>query len=138
MIGAAMGLVSTPLRLKALIIGALAMVAVCLALTAWALLERAGRMEAKAELVVAQTQAQVWEGAAGRCTASVQELGAGGAAAIGETKRLLEMAGRMLERTAAVREEIRVIVKAPPPVRADGKPKDCADALGEIRKKVQP
>lgn len=64
MIGAAMGLVSSPLRLKALIIGAVALAAVCLALITWALIERSGRLGCRVDVVrlegkVTQLEGQV-------------------------------------------------------------------------------
>ena len=82
--------------------------------------------------------ARVWEAAAGRCTASVQNLGNAGTAAIAETRRLLGMVETGLQKNAKLREDIRLIVSTPPPTRPDGKPKDCSDAISEIRKTVQP
>lgn len=126
------------LRLKALLIGAIALAVIALALTTWALFERSGRLELKVEVVQAQARAEAWEGAAGRCTASVDAAAKAGSAATAETKRLLAMAERALERNAMVRDEIRGIVAKPVPVRADGKSKDCGDAWKEISNRVTP
>lgn len=136
--GALLGFFATgPARLQALLIGALALAVVCLSLFAWAMIERSGRLSLKVEVVTLKAQTDVLADSLGRCNAGVENAAKAGAAAVGETKRLLSMAERMLERTAAAREEIRQIVSKPPPVRADGKPKDCVDALAEIRKKGQ-
>lgn len=136
--GTLLALFSTPARLQGLIIAAIAMLALILGLTTWALLERSGRLSAKVELVRAQDQAKVWEDAAGRCTASVKSLGEAGQGAIAETKRLLGLVEVGIKKQAALRDEARDIVKKPPPTRPDGKPRDCADALAEIRAKVKP
>jgi hypothetical protein len=138
-LGAAVGFFAAPARLKGLVIGAAALVLIVLALTTWALFERSGRLELKVELVTAQAQAQVWQDAAGRCSESVERAASAGAAAVAETKRLVDVAERAFnERNAALRDEIRGIVSKPAPTRPDGKPKVCGAAWAEIRRKVQP
>lgn len=114
------------------------MLVIILALTAWALFERSGRLSLKVEVVTLRAQTDVLADSLGRCNAGVERLGKAGEGAIAETKRLLAMAERAMERTAALRNEARAIVSKPPPTRADGKPKDCGDALAEIRAKVKP
>lgn len=126
------------LRLKALLIGAAALAAVCLGLTTWALLERSGRLSLKVDIVECRAQRDVLSGAISRQNEGVDRTAKAGEAAIAETRRLLGMAERALERNQAVREEIRSIVSKPTPTRPDGKPKDCGDALTEIRAKVKP
>lgn len=138
MITAALGFFSAPARLKALLIGAAALLLICLALVTWALIERSGRLSGEVELVALRAQQQVLADSLGRCNAGVENAAKAGVAATAETKRLLAMAETALLKNAAVREEIRGIVNRPPPVRADGKPKDCGDALSEIRAKVKP
>lgn len=128
---------SGPARLKALVIAAAALIMVALALTTWALLERSRRLSGEIELTALRSQSRVLADSLGRCNAGVENAAKAGGAAVAETKRLLAMAERALERNAAVRDEIRTIVRTPTPVRADGKPKDCADAFAEIRAKVK-
>jgi hypothetical protein len=125
-------------RLQALVIAAAAMLAMILALTTWALIERSGKYAAERDAEHFKAQSDVLADSLGRCNAGVENAAKAGTAAIGETKRLLAMAETALLKNAAVRDEIRGIVSRPPPMRADGKPKDCADALGEIRAKVKP
>lgn len=127
-----------PARLQGLLIGAAALLAMVLALTAWALLERSGRFEAKADVARLEAQTKVLADSLGRCNAGVEAAAKAGAASVADTKRLLDMAGRAMERTAAMRDEVRAIVSKPAPTRADGKPKDCGDAWQEIRAKAQP
>lgn len=126
------------IRLQALIIAALAMAVMILGLTTWALLERSGRLSAKVELVAAQAQAQAWEAAAGRCTASVENAAKIGRETVDATRELLRKADAAYARNAGLIADIRTIVSKPPPVRTDGKPKDCTDALGEIKQRVRP
>lgn len=127
-----------PSRLKGLLIGAAALLLIALLLTTWALIERTWRLQDEVKLVTLKDQQAVLSDSLGRCNAGAAITAKAGTDAVAETKRLLAMAERALERNAAVRDEIRGIVKAPPPVRADGKPKDCSDAFGEIRAKVKP
>lgn len=127
-----------PGRLKGLLIGAAALLLVALALSVWALIERSGRQSLEIEAVALRDQQRVLADSLGRCNDGVARAAEAGRASVTETKRLLGMAERAMERTAAAREEIRGIVKAPTPVRADGKAKDCGDAWGEIRGKVKP
>lgn len=126
------------MRLKALIIGAGVLLVLFLGMTTWALFERAGRMSLKVEVVTLKAQRDVLADSLGRCNTRIENAGKAGEAAVAETKRLLSMVEIGLVRMAAMRDEARAIVSKPPPVRPDGKPKDCTDALGEIRQKVQP
>lgn len=125
------------LRLKALVIVAMALLAAFLLVATWALLERSGRLSLKVEVVTLRAQTAVLADSLKRCNDGVARLGEAGQGAIAETKRLLGMAERALERNAAVRDEIKGIVRAPTPVRPDGKAKDCGDALAEIKAKVK-
>lgn len=133
MIGAAAALISTPARLQALIIAALTMLVLCLALVTWALLERSGRLAAKAELAAAQARAEAWEAAAGRCTASVENAAKIGQQAVDDTRALLRKAEAAYAKNVGLIADIRGIVAKPAPVRADGRPADCGDAWREIR-----
>lgn len=126
------------LRLKALLIGAAVLAAICLALVTWALLERSGRLSLKVEVVALEAQKDVLAEAIGRQNEGVERTAKAGADAVAETRRLLGMVETGLLRTAAMRDEARSIISKPPPLRADGKPKDCADALGELKAKVKP
>lgn len=131
--GALLGFFSSPSRIAA---GVLAVL--CALLLTWALVERSGRLSAKVELVTLKAQTDVLADSLKRCNEGVERAAAAGQAATAETKRLLALVERGLERTAALRDEARSIVSKPTPVRADGKPKDCGDALTEIRAKVRP
>jgi hypothetical protein len=128
-----------PARLQALLIAALALIALCLSLTVWALIERTWRLQDAAELATLKAQqAQVLADSLGRCNAGVENAAKAGVAAVADTKRLLGMAEVAMQKTAALREEARAIVSKAPPARADGKAKDCTDALAEIKAKVKP
>lgn len=138
MIGAAMALVSTPLRLKTLVIGAMALAVLLLAMLTWALLERSGRLELKVEVVTLKVQQDVLSDALARCNTSIENAAKAGDAAVAETRRLVGIAEKAFARTESLRTDIRSILSKPAPARADGKPKDCADALTEIRTRVRP
>lgn len=127
-----------PARIQGLIIAFLAAVAVCLTLTAWALFERSGRLSAKVEVVTLKAQADVLADALTRCNTSIENAAKAGQEAVTETRRLVGLAERAFARTEALRGEIRGIVSKPTPTRPDGKPRDCTDALQEIRARVQP
>jgi hypothetical protein len=127
-----------PARLQALLIAALALIALCLSLTVWALIERTWRLQDAAELATLKAQQAVLADSLGRCNAGVENAAKAGVAAVADTKRLLGMAEVAMQKTAALREEARAIVSKAPPARADGKAKDCTDALAEIKAKVRP
>lgn len=136
--GALLGFFGTPLRLKALLIGAAVMALVCMTLLVWALWERSSRLSLEVEAVTLRGQNQVLADSLGRCNAGVEAAAKAGTAALADMKRLVAIAEKAAERTAALRNEIKGIVNRPAPKRADGKPKDCTDAMSEIRQKVQP
>lgn len=136
--GALLGLFSTPARLQGLIIAAGALLVVALGLTTWALLERSGRLSLEVEAVTLRAQSQVLADALGRCNDGVRDLAKAGDTAVEETRRLVGIAEKALAGTKALREDIKTIVSRPSPKRADGKPKDCSDAMKEIRARVQP
>lgn len=136
--GALLGFFGTPLRLKALLIGAGVMALVCMSLLTWALWERSSRLSLEVEAVTLRGQNQVLADSLGRCNAGVEATAKAGTAALADMKRLVALAEREAARTAALRTEIKGIVNRPAPKRADGKPKDCTDAMSEIRQKVQP
>lgn len=127
-----------PARLQALVIGAAVLLVMALALTTWALIERSGRLSAKVEVVTLKAQTDVLADSLTRCNTSIENAAKAGEAALTETRRLVGIAEKAFARTEALRIEIRGIVAKPTPTRPDGKPKDCGDALSEIRAKVQP
>lgn len=129
---------TVPTRLKGLLICAAALIAVALALTVWALIERTWRLQDAVELAQLRDQKQILADSLGRCNAGVEAAAKAGHAAQADVKRLLGMAETAMLKTAAFREEARAIVSKPTPVRADGKPKDCGDAWQEIAKKAKP
>lgn len=133
-----LGFFAGPARLKGLLIGAVVLLVLCLSLITWALFERSGRLTLEVKVVSLQAQTDVLADSLGRCNVGVANAAKAGQGAIAETKRLLGMAERALERNAAVRDEIRGIVAKPAPVRPDGKPKDCGDALAELKARVRP
>lgn len=136
--GSILAIFSTPARLQGLIIAAGVMIVMMMSLTIWALWEQSGRHQAETEAATMKAQSQALADSLGRCNAGVEAAAKAGQLAVGETRRLLGMAETALLKTAALREEARAIVGKPAPVRADGKIKDCSDALAEIRKRVQP
>jgi hypothetical protein len=127
-----------PARIQGLLIGAAALLVLVLALTTWALFERSGKLQLEVQVVSLRDQSQVLADSLGRCNAGVENAATAGAAAVADTKRLLGMAEVAMQKTAALREEARAIVSKAPPARADGKAKDCTDALDEIKAKVRP
>lgn len=110
----------------------------CAALAGWALIERSGRLSLKVEVVTLKAQTDVLADALTRCNTSIENAAKAGDAAVAESRRLVGLAEAAFKRTEALRADIRGIVSKPTPVRPDGKPKDCGDALAEIRAKVQP
>jgi hypothetical protein len=121
MFGAALDFFAAgPARIKALLVGALAMVAVCLTLTAWALLERAGRLETQVEVERARTmlvrerdQIQVLAAAVGACSAGVELAKQVGDAAIAGTSELVEAARRLKRPAVHTREVIERLIEKP-------------------------
>lgn len=127
-----------PARLQALLIAAMAMLALVLALTTWALVERTKRLSLKVEVVALRAQSDVLADSLGRCNAGVEAAAKAGIAAQGDVKRLVAAAEKAATRTEAARRDIRTILSKPAPTRPDGKPKDCIDAIAEIKAKVRP
>lgn len=130
-----------PAKLKALLIGAVVMIAVCLALTVWALLERSGRLDCRVELVTAQAQIAVLSDSLNRQNAGIKATEEAGKAAqqgvadLLSAARKLSAAGTSLGNTIA---HARDVIGKPAPKRPDGKDKDCADAWREIQERVKP
>lgn len=124
------------LQLKALIAGAIAALVACLALTAWALLERSGRLDCKVDLVAARAQVAVLSDQLKRQGKAVIDHAAVGAAVQGALRddfdRILAAAGKR----DPTLQEIRALLKHDR--RPDGTAKDCKDAWAEIQKRVKP
>lgn len=124
------------LQLKALIVGAIAALVACMALTTWALLERSGRLSLKVELVRCEAQKAVLVDQLNRQSRAVIDHGQVGAAVQaalrGDLDKLLAAAGR---RDPGLQELTELIKNNK---RADGSAKDCADAWAEIEKRRKP
>lgn len=107
----------------------------CAGLTGWALLERSGRLDCRAELVTAKAQVAVLSDSIARQNAGIQAAVDAGAAAqegvasLLAAARALTAAGSALGNTIA---HARGIVGKPVPKRLDGKDVDCTDAWREI------
>jgi hypothetical protein len=135
--GAATAGPATVLRLKALLVAALAMLAACLALTVWALIERSGRQSCEIENVQLEIQVQVLGVAIERQNAGVDAVNKAGVAVQAGVKQLLAAADRANAGRASLLGDIREVLNRPTPTRADGKPAGCEDAWLEIEKRVQ-
>jgi hypothetical protein len=129
---------TAPARIQALLIGAMVMLATCLALTTWAEIERSGRFQAERDAAVYKAQSGVLVDKLATCSGSVDTLASLGKAIRGDLHAALEDFGKA---NAPLKKELASIgeaVKKPPPVRPDGKPTDCSDAWRRIEKGVQP
>lgn len=124
-----------PARLQALLIGAMAMAVTCLALTAWALWERSGKLSCEVERVTLAAQVAVLADKLNTQNTAVDALGSLGNQIRGDVKTGLAKIGAAEAARAAKFAELADLIKKPPPVRADGKPADCADAWREIERR---
>lgn len=134
--GAATAAPATLLRLKALLIGALVMLAACMALTVWALIERSGRQSCEIERVKLAGQVQVLSAAIERQNAGIDVVTKAGAAAQAGVKALLAAADRANASNASLVISVREVLNRPTPIRADGKAAGCEDAWGEIERRA--
>lgn len=134
--GAATAAPATLLRIKALLIGALAMLAACLALTVWALIERSGRQSCEIDSVKLAGQVQVLSAAIERQNAGVEALQKAGAAAQAGVKALLAVADKLGKDKASLLIDVREVLNRPTPARADGTPAGCTEAWAEIERRA--
>jgi hypothetical protein len=130
-----------PARIQALIYAAIAMLAVCAALTGWALIERVRAAEAITQKVRAEgerdraiDQAKVLADSTARCSAGVDRVAKLAGEAIGTSRGLLEEARRLHAGGRAMADEIEQRLAKKAGVRADGRPKGCDDAYDELEK----
>lgn len=108
-----------PARVKGLLVGALAVAVLALGLTAWALVERAGRFQALAERDAARAQEAVLSGALARSNAAVDEAKRVADAAVAGTAQLVAAAKRLHAPEVHTVERIERIIQAPEPAGAD-------------------
>lgn len=141
MIGAAMAAVSSPLRLKALIIGAVALAAVCLALVTWALLERSGRLGCKVDVVRLEGEVTRLHGQIDVLADKIATQNTaidGWKAAAEKQKGVGDVARAAAEKTAAriqpELERLRDLMSK----TAAGAARSCADAAAEVRRGLKP
>jgi uncharacterized protein HemX len=117
-----------------LALGALAlMTAIAAGLGVWALLERAGRLECKVELVQAIDQGKVLEAALERQSKAIDKVAAQSAAVIARTGRILDTIETEHLKTRQTIDGLELVLASATPTGEDGKIKTCADALREWR-----
>lgn len=126
------------LRLKALVIAALAMAAVCGALTAWALLERSSRLSCEVDKVALEGEVRVLEG---QLKVMADKITTQNTAIDGWKRAADEAAGKGdLARAAATQAAAKLqpnivrLEKAVKDAAGAAKRVDCNDAVAEIRK----
>lgn len=121
------------LKLQLAAAAAIALVVLCSSLTVWALLERARRLECKAELVRAADQVDVLAGSLKRQNAALEALRLATAGVVDRTGRIL---GQLEAAAAGDRKTIASLrgqLQGKTPPRVDGSAKDCTDYLKEWR-----
>jgi hypothetical protein len=104
-----------PARVKGLLVAFLAAVALGLGLTTWALVERLGAVQARAERDRALDQVAVVSAAAKACSASVDHAREVGEAAIAATGELVAAAKRLKAPAVHTVERIEKILEQPAP-----------------------
>lgn len=104
-----------PARVKGLLLASMAIAALCLALTTWALVERLGAVQARAERDRALDQVAVISAAAQACSVAVDHAREVGQAAIAATGELLEAAARISAPAVHTVERIEKILERPSP-----------------------
>lgn len=116
-----------PARLQALLIGAIAMLLACAALTIWALWERSGRLGATVQLTAAVAQQAVLADKLGQCDAGTAEAKRVGDAAIAAMGGLVAAARKQHEGSRQQVMRIEDLLAKPPPAGAS-----CEDAWRAI------
>lgn len=119
-------------RIQALLVGALAMAAVCLALTAYGLWWRSEAYQARGERDVAIAQARALAAGIEACSAGVAAAQRAALNAVSTGRELLAQAQRLARPAIAEAKRIEELLKQKPPARADGKQAGCDDAWDEI------
>lgn len=107
--------VAGPARVKGLLVAFLAVVALGLGLMTWALVERVGAVQARAERDRALDQVAVISAAAKACSASVDRAREVGEAAIAGTAQLLAAAKRLSAPAVHTVERIETVLERPTP-----------------------
>lgn len=126
-----------PARIKGLLIGAMAIGALCLSLAGWAWIEHLGAALARAERDRALDQVAVVSAAAQACTASVDHAKRAGEAAVAASAELLAAARRIKQPAIREVERIERLVKETP--LAPEQAQDCAfgwDLIEEQHRKA--
>lgn len=128
MIGPLLGFIgASPARLQAMLVGLLAMLLACAALTIWALWERSGRLGATVQLTAAIAQQSVLADKLGQCDAGTAETKRVGDAAIAAMGGLVAAARKANEAGRAQATRIEDLLAKPPPPDAG-----CEDAWRAI------
>lgn len=121
------------LRAKLELVGAIVALVMLAGVTAWALIERAGRLECKVELVKAVDQARILGGTLERQDAALEVLGKQAAATISRTDRILGLLELQATGDRKTIASLRAALEAKTPRAADGSLKGCPDYLKEWR-----
>jgi hypothetical protein len=122
------------LRLKALLIGALLMLAACLGLTVWALIERSGKLSAEKDLAVSAAQIGVLSASLNRQNASIEAVRSAGAAATAGARELVAAAKLANANNASLVLSVREVLNRPAPTKPDGTTAGCEDAWRDIER----
>jgi hypothetical protein len=121
------------LKLKALLIAAMAMLLVVMAVTTWAMFERSRYFETRAELATCAAQVSVLAGTLERQGKSIETAAAAGTKAVEVGEKLLREARQLSKQSKGALDAMEKVLGQPVPKRADGKDKDCGDARRELR-----
>lgn len=127
------------LRAKAGLVAALGLAVLALALTTWALWERAGAAVARAEAIQARAerdraldQVDVLAASLGRCNKAAEEARRVGDQVVATTAAMLERARKLAAPRQKDIERIETIIERPVPMLADGTPAGCDAAWAEL------
>lgn len=135
--GALVSFFSGPAQLKALLAGAAAMVAVCLAAVSVALWYRGEAYQARGERDLAIAQSKVLAQGIAACSAGVAAAHEAAGRAVSQSRQLLAEAQRLHAGGVAQAKRIEELLKQKPPARPDGKPAGCDEAWDRIEQESQ-
>lgn len=131
--GALLTFFSGPAQLKALIIGAIAALIACLALTTWALLERSGRLSCEVDRVALKAQVSVLSDALNRQSASIERTAKAGEDATAAASALLKAAQGLTAQNRGFLDRAEQAIRDAAPRNPDGTAKGCGEARAEMR-----
>lgn len=122
-----------PIQIKAVLIAIAAALAIMLSLTIWALLERSGRLGCKVDLVQARDQVKVLADRLEDQTKAINDLGQATANGRLELRQMVARVTGEHSKTRQTVAQLEKAIQAPTPIGADGRAKDCRDAIREWR-----